>query len=504
VHELHRLALECSQYLVHTALESAAAAAAGDEGARAESRAAIADSARALRDEAHAALHTGPWREVDAAWREAYMFAALHLAQAGRPAASRVKALELIGLLDLALMLGNGTYRQCALRLIRSIEQLELAHCDASAPAADVPARPLLLPAPLSEGELDKVLEEQCGLTRSRQALRRMERPSLERFFLGCMVVEQPACLEGLLDAWPAIGVRSWRDLAYWRRVAGHRLVPVEVGSDYLASDWQEMLMPLHVFLDTHLVPQLLADQQAREHTAPPERPAADRQGGASDERAPKRPRARAADTAATRETEEENADGHAQPSAQRPPVGYLAQHALLEQIPQLAQDIAVPDYCALSTEPQPGEDGDSEDGAATHGGAAAPGSSTQAAAASEGAKELAAVRINVWLGPRGTVSPLHYDPTHNLLAQVAGSKYVRLYPPHEGAKLYPHAEGLHKVSSQVVSLSRVDEERFPLFRSARYVDGYLRAGETLYIPPRWWHYVHALQPSCSVSFWWS
>ena len=58
-------------------------------------------------------------------------------------------------------------------------------------------------------------------------------------------------------------------------------------------------------------------------------------------------------------------------------------------KIPQLREDIVVPDYCCLTTLTD--EDGsDNPD-----------------------------VKINAWFGPAGTISPLHYDPEHNLLSQV-------------------------------------------------------------------------------------
>lgn len=144
--------------------------------------------------------------------------------------------------------------------------------------------------------------------------------------------------------------------------------------------------------------------------------------------------------------------------------IGYLAQHELFDQIPALRGDIIIPDYCCL---------GDSEK-----------------------------VRINAWFGPEGTVSPLHTDPQHNLLAQVVGSKYIRLYAPDQTPFLYAHSSDSMVHNTSQVDCESVDREQFPLFADAKYVDCVLKEGEVLYLPPKWWHYVRSLSRSFSVSFW--
>ena len=109
-------------------------------------------------------------------------------------------------------------------------------------------------------------------------------------------------------------------------------------------------------------------------------------------------------------------------------PKAYIAQHRLFHQIPQLRCDISVPDYCTLLTaaDLQPKLHCDStyaelvrdEDTGGDRKRLRV--SSTVSDEETEEEGDGAAL-VQGWFGPTGTISPLHHDPYHNLLAQVCG-----------------------------------------------------------------------------------
>ena len=182
--------------------------------------------------------------------------------------------------------------------------------------------------------------------------------------------------------------------------------------------------------------------------------------------------------------------------------IAYLAQHQLFEQLPGLLGDFDPPPVCDVAGGVQ---------------------------------------RVNAWIGTAGTVTPCHFDSYDNLLGQVAGYKFVRLYSEDDSPFLYRHqgawaenrswpgeedgangggdgggggggagegnraAMGKPRRDAQGnisrVDVERPDLERFPLFAKATHMDVVLGPGEFIYIPARCWHYVRALTTSVSLNF---
>lgn len=146
--------------------------------------------------------------------------------------------------------------------------------------------------------------------------------------------------------------------------------------------------------------------------------------------------------------------------------IEYLAQHELFDQIPTLKDDIRIPDYCCL------------------------------------GKNEPHEIDIKAWLGPEGTVSPMHQDPKHNILCQVFGSKKVILASVADSEFLYAHPSKMLENTSEL-DAENIDFEKYPLAKNAKFYHLKLQEGDALYIPPKWWHFIRSLNKSFSVSFWW-
>ena len=145
--------------------------------------------------------------------------------------------------------------------------------------------------------------------------------------------------------------------------------------------------------------------------------------------------------------------------------VAYCSQHHLLHQHAELQELLAVPPYTV--------------------------------------GRELSPA--NLWIGTRGTVTSLHSDPSDNLLCQVAGYKYFRLYALDQTPKLYATVQRGNNTNSFGTSPVRVEAPIPPehaMFEGAEFVEGVLAPGDMLFLPKSVWHYVRSLTTSVSVNFW--
>lgn len=368
---------------------------------------------------AHEALHTGSWRDVAPSWRELYGLVSSSAAVAQIREGNLVAALRR---LDLVSML-------CGPELSPSSTAAVLAHVHATlvhsrgprkrprSPDPGASCSPALVPRP-TYAAFAHVVE-----------VRRLPTPPVSTFVWEHLQPSRPVVIEGLASAWPAIRDGLWCDPEYWWSVGGFRTVPVEVGATYMSEHWGQELITLGAFVDSVF---------RTDHGS---------------------------------NTEEDESAASAPASAMSRGLRYLAQHALLDQIPALRKAIVSPDYCAVTTT------GDKQ--------SVTPWECVP--------------RVNVWLGPAGTVSCLHTDPQDNLLCQVVGHKRVVLVDPAQSAALAP-CEGVMNNTSRV-DPEEVCDCRLP--GDVTLLIAELGPGDALFIPRGWWHHARALTVSASVNFWW-
>ncbi|MEM6990932.1 MAG: cupin-like domain-containing protein [Myxococcota bacterium] len=100
--------------------------------------------------------------------------------------------------------------------------------------------------------------------------------------------------------------------------------------------------------------------------------------------------------------------------------------------------------------------------------------------------------RMGIWIGGKGTHTPLHHDGDNSFFCQIYGRKRVRLAPP-ESLPLLDRADGVY---SRWDPTSATELAEGP----ETLVEVEVAAGEALLIPAGWWHQVDALDVSITVT----
>jgi len=497
-----------------------------------------------LLDLAKREVNKFPYSAVDHKWLRFYTDvrvarACVLLADLSRiiePSAEAIDKLlsEAVVELDDALIVAGGRDRKDLIfQILRYLENFDRAYWLRSEEGEGPPTKKRRVE---DEGQASRALPTTLSFVPNvAMPIMTLKAPSLNAFEKHMHDVRQPLILTDVLENWPAM--TEWHNAEYWlsQTLGGRRLVPIEIGQSYNDDDWKQEIVPFRKFMDRYIT--------------------------------------------------EGDANGQ---------VGYLAQHDLFEQMPDLRRYIAVPDYCyceppprrdATEVVPRPtatattsivvscersdvdtkGPDSsesshlDEQDCDADEEGSALQSSGTEEVIdlkeGHQGQEDgkggvadqecVTEVHQNIWFGGR-TVSPLHNDPYHNILCQVHGTKYLKLYSPDHTQNLYPRskvepaphvkrdtplAEGEAgqngnavkaqevEAKSQTIDMSNnssVDvyamelsphedwNEKWPGIKDVPYVECLLKEGEALYIPRGWWHYVRGVSAcGISVSFWW-
>eukprot|EP00931_Biecheleriopsis_adriatica_P119401 TRINITY_DN94622_c0_g1_i1.p1 TRINITY_DN94622_c0_g1~~TRINITY_DN94622_c0_g1_i1.p1 ORF type:complete len:436 (+),score=95.78 TRINITY_DN94622_c0_g1_i1:58-1308(+) len=109
-----------------------------------------------------------------------------------------------------------------------------------------------------------------------------------------------------------------------------------------------------------------------------------------------------------------------------------------------------------------------------------------------------------LFVGMQGAETPLHFDERENLFFQIRGLKEVVVFPFTDYPRLYPFPT-THPCDRQsmVGSPLEADLEAFPNFSEAKGHYATLKAGDLLYLPYGWWHWLRNLEHlTTSISFW--
>lgn len=108
-----------------------------------------------------------------------------------------------------------------------------------------------------------------------------------------------------------------------------------------------------------------------------------------------------------------------------------------------------------------------------------------------------------LFIGQEGNVTRLHFDAVHGLMRQVYGLKRVLLFAPSQAFNLYEEPFGLalrDRCSSlPEADCMQADRKKFKRVSKADRLETVLAPGDSLYIPPYWWHEANCMESGVSL-----
>mmetsp|Transcript_13518 Transcript_13518/g.20513 ORF Transcript_13518/g.20513 Transcript_13518/m.20513 type:complete len:542 (-) Transcript_13518:2531-4156(-) len=125
---------------------------------------------------------------------------------------------------------------------------------------------------------------------------------------------------------------------------------------------------------------------------------------------------------------------------------------------------------------------------------------------------------IQCRFGERGVTAATHYDGGRNMVGMITGAKRYILSPPNECPKLgivnhrrhpsyrhsmlnFGHINLLKSTDEEVTDMPDLERQWLERSKDGMAIETVLKAGEVLYIPSHWFHYITSLQKSaqCNV-----
>jgi hypothetical protein len=113
----------------------------------------------------------------------------------------------------------------------------------------------------------------------------------------------------------------------------------------------------------------------------------------------------------------------------------------------------------------------------------------------------------NLWIGPGGNSTLLHYDAWHSFIFLIEGQKEFAIYHPSQTKYLYPYKlhelRSLHKgkTMDSHVNPEDVQQAFVKNVSKAHGFRGILSPGRILFIPAGSWHYVKSWGQNIAVNF---